>query len=271
MKNIRWDNIGNTLKQILSMKRTKVTLYMAMVLWVAVGTQLIVNRVFQEDFKITEAFIKSNTEEMQSSIEVVAEYKTGFLSDGDKKNIILGLAEAIGLTVDEEITVWQEGTRSEYFFFKQAKQATSEIKIVSMEQDVEEDVIEMRHYIIVRLNILKGIQSVDQYKVILEDALEKIGFNSRQFTLKFEGNREGNLSNEQKHEVALLLVEELQGEIALEYDEGDLYTVYAYTGMLNEYVTSMGNKINVQIAITYNELTNKTKIALATPVLNESW
>jgi predicted RNA-binding protein Jag len=105
----------------------------------------------------------------------------------------------------------------------------------------------------------------------LEKTLDDLGVTSEQITMKYEGNKEGDLTSLQKHEIAELLVKELQGEIALEYDEGDLYTIYAYTGMLNDYVTSMGNKINVQIAITYNELTNKTKIALATPINNESW
>jgi hypothetical protein len=270
MENSKWNNMIHTLKQTFSMKRTKITLYIATVLWVAVATQMVVNKVFQEDFKITEAFVKTDTEEMQSSIEVVAEYKSGTISDDNKKEVILDLADAIGLNVDEEITVWEEDTRSEYYYVKQAKQATSEIKIVSMEQEEQDDVI-IKNYIIVRISILQGIQSVDQYKSVLEDALQKLGVESKQFTLKFEGNREGNLSTDQKHEVASLLVGELQGKIALEYDEGDLFTVYAYTGMLNEYVTTMGNKINIQIAITYNELTNKTKIALATPILNENW
>jgi hypothetical protein len=270
MGNSKWDNFVNTLKQTFSMKRTKITLYIATVLWVAVATQMVVNRVFQEDFKITEAFVKTDTQEMQSSIEVVAEYKTGFLSEEDKENLIYDLADAIGLEVNEEITIWEDDTRTEYFFYKKAKQASSEIKIVSLEQE-EQQVTNLKHFIIVRLSILQGIQSIDKYKSVLEEALEVIGVESKQFTLKFEGNREGNLSTVQKHEVAALLVNELQGKIALEYDEGDLFTVYAYTGMLNEYVTTMGNKINVQIAITYNELTNKTKIALATPILNESW
>jgi hypothetical protein len=270
MENNSWSNFIYNLKQTVSLKRTKITLYIATVLWVAVFTQMVVNRVFQEGFEITEAFVKTETEEMQSSIEVVAEYRTGFLSNSDKKALILGLADAIGLKVDEDITVWEEGTRSEYNIYKQAKQATTEIKIVSLEQE-ERDAIKMKHYIIVRLSILQGIQSIDKYKELLEVALKDLGVESKQFTLKFEGNREGDLTTIEKHEIAALLVEDLQGKIALEYDEGDLFTVYAYTGMLNEYVTSMGNKINVQIAITYNELTNKTKIALATPILNESW
>lgn len=270
MNENKWTDMVNTLKHTLSLRRTKITLYMTMVLWVAVATQIIVNKVFQEDFKITEAFVKTDTEEMQSSLEVIAEYRNGIMSEADKKYLIFSLADAIGLEVEEEITVWEEDKRSEYFYFKQAKQATSEIKVVSMEVK-DNAVVKMKHYIIVRISILKGIESIDKYKKIIEKSFDGLGVKNKQITLTFEGNREGNLTTTQKHDMAELLVKELQGEIALEYDEGDLFTMYGYTGMLEEYVTSMGNKINIQIAITYNELTNKTKITLATPILENSW
>jgi hypothetical protein len=258
------------IKHTFTLKRTKVTLYIALVLWVAFATQVIVNRIFLDDFKITEAFVKTETAEMQSSLEVVAEYKTGFLSENDKKELILQLAESIGLTVDEDIAVWEDDSRCEYYYYKKAKKATSEIKVVSLEQE-ENDSVKMKHYIIVRLSILQGIQSIDQYKTLVDNALNHMQIKEKQITLQYEGNREGNLTNDQKREIARSLVDELQGEIAIEYDEGDMFTVYAYTGMLNDYVSTMGNKINVQIAITYNELTNKTRITLATPILSESW
>lgn len=269
MDNNRWNDYIHKFSNIFSARRTRITLYMAAVLWVAVATQIIVNRMFQQEAQITEAFIKSETQEMQSGLEILAEYQTELLNDSDKKNLIYKIADAIGLIVDDDITVWEEDARSEYFYFKQAKQATTEIKVVSLEQ--EEDPTRLKHYIIVKLNILQGIGSIDQYKKILEETLSDLGVTSEQIMMKYEGCREGDLTSLQKHEIAELLVGELQGEIALEYDEGDLYTIYAYTGMLNDYVTSMGNKINVQIAITYNELTNKTKISLATPINNESW
>jgi len=262
--------ILDTIKQTFSLKKTKITLYMVAVLWLAVAAQMVVNKVFREDFKITEAFEKTNAKEMQSSIEVVAEYDTGFLSEADKKAVIQKLADAIGLNIDGEISIWQEGPRSEYYFFKTAKQATTEIKVISLEQE-EVATVETKHYIVVRLYIYKSFQSVDRYKKIIEDTLAKMGVVSQQITMQFEGNYEGNLSLEEKKQIATLLVEDLQGEIALEYDEGDLYTTYAYTGLLNEYIVSMGSKVNIQIAITYNELTNKTRVTLATPILNQNW
>ncbi|MGF7146057.1 putative RNA-binding protein Jag [Anaerotaenia torta] len=269
MKDINWDRIIENFRKTISLKRTKAALYMAMVLWAAVATQLLVNHMFQKGVQITEAFVKTNTDEMQSSVEIAAEYRSGMLTDEDKKALICNLAAKIGLTIDKGISVWEEGSRSEYYFYKRAKKAISEIKVISVGQ--EEEGTPQKNYIIVRLSIQDGIAGIDKYKKILEQALEKLEVKDMQVTLKYEGVREENLDSQQKKEVARLLVDELQGEIALEYDEGDMYTVYAYTGMLKEYVTSMNTKINIQVAISYNEVTGKTRITLATPILNDSW
>jgi hypothetical protein len=270
MERYIWDVIADRLKHIFSLKRTKLTLYIAIVLWLAVITQMFVNSLFREELQITEAFVKSETEEMKSSLEIAAEYKAGYLSDTEKRDLIHTLADSIGLVIDDDIKVLEEDKRSELYYYKQAKQASTEIKVVDMEQQAD-SAVKMKYYIIVRLNVLQGIQSIDSYKKKLEHAFDKMPTRDKQITLKYEGTRNGSLTGIQKHNIASLLVDGLQGEIALEYDEGDIYTVYAYTGMLNEYITTMGNKINIQIAITYNELTNKTTVTLASPILNESW
>lgn len=270
MKNNKWNDFLNGLKHTFKTKRTRITLYIVAVLWVAVATQVFMNRVFKQEIQITEAFVKSDTEEMKSSLELVANYKSGILSDNDKKDLIQKLADSIGLIIDDDISTLEEGTRSEFYYFKKAKKASTEIKIVSVDQN-DKDALETQNYIIIRLSVLDGIKNIERYKKLLENGMKDLDVKDKQITLEYEGNKEGNLSSKQKKEIASMLVKELQGEIALEYDEGDIYTVYGYTGLLNEYITSAGNKINIQIAITYNELTNKTKITLATPVLNESW
>lgn len=260
----------DSVKQIISLKRTKATLYMVVILWLAFATQFIVNRMFQENVQITEAFVKTNAEEMKSSLEIVAEYNAGFLSEASKKEMIQALADAIGLTIDGEILQKQQASKSEYYFLKRAKKAVSEIKVVSLEQE-EGEAVKVNHYIIVRLDITESVHSIDKYKNLLEKTLDKLGVAEKQITMEFEGNYKGNMSVREKNEIATQLVEDLQGEIALEYEEGNLYTVYAYTGLLKEYIVSMGTKVNIQIAITYNDLTNKTRVTLATPILSQGW
>lgn len=256
----------NRMQAIFSSRRMKLTLYVAVVLWVAVLAQITVNQMFHQDIQITEAFIKSETENMESTLEIIADYKDGEMTDTDKKHIINTIAASIGLNIDNSYTSWSDEERSELLVYKQAKQASTQIKVVSLNED---DIY--KNYIIIQLSLSRGIQNIDYYKKIVEEQLGNLGVKDEQVILKYEGSREGELTLEEKRTLASTLIAELQGDVALEYDEGDLYTVYGYTGMLKEYISSMGNKINVQVAITYNEMKDSTKIVLATPILNESY
>lgn len=270
MKNKMIRYLADNLKPIFSLKRMKFTLYIVLVLWLAFGTQTVMNRFFREKLQITEAFVKTDAEDMQSSIEAVAECKSEYLSEEDKKNFIRQIADAIGLKIDKDISIIKDDDRIEYSFNKRVKQASSEIKVISLEQK-ENSTVKIKNYIIVRLTILKSVQSIDKYKSILESTLGHLGFSDKQITMQYKGCYDGELSKKEKEQIVKMLVEDLQGKVAVEYDEGDLYTVYAYTGLLEEYIMSNGSKVNIQVAIAYNKVSNKTTVYLATPIINQNW
>lgn len=258
------------LKAIFLLKKTKMTLYIVAVLWMAVITQIIMNYMFFKDFKIAEAFVMTNTQDMECDLEIMAEYRNNFLSETDKRNILYHIADAIGLKIDGDITINKVDSLTEYLYHKQAKKAETIIKIVSMEQE-KDSTITMKHYIVVRLNIKESINSIENYRGLIEDALLELDILQKQVTVQYEGSVQGLMSIIDKEEMALLLVKELQGEIVFNYQQGESYTVYAYTGLINEYIESVGCKINIQVAMTYDEELDKTQIYLATPIINQGW
>lgn len=264
------DRFYEALKRILSMKKTKITLYIAAVLWLAVATQIFMNRMFYEEAELTQAFVNTNSGDLKSSIEIIADYEKDFLSEEDKKKLILYLADAIGLRVDKEITVVREDKRSEYSYEKKAKNATTVLKVISLEQEKDAE-IKMKHYVLVKLKIRDSIHSMDKYRKLLEDALGDLGIDKKQLTLQYEGSFSGILTTAEKDRIADLMVKELDGKVAMRYDEGNIYTVYAYSGLINEYITSMGSKVNIQIAMAYDEQAGKTMVYLASPILNMGW
>ena len=78
------DRFLEWLLHIFSLKRTKITLYIVAVLWLSLVTQIIMNRVFLQDLKIAEAFVKTNSEELECNLEIIAEHHMDFLSEEDK-------------------------------------------------------------------------------------------------------------------------------------------------------------------------------------------
>lgn len=258
------------LQAIFSLRRTKITLYIAAVLWIAVFTQIVMNRVFFNSYEIAEAFVKTNTEDMECSLEVIAQHHSEFLSEADKKDILNHLADSIGLDINSDISIVSEGEKTEYSYYKLAKKAETSIKIVSIQEEIDRD-IRIRHYIVVRLNIKESINSIRKYRKLIEEYLDGLNIRERQVNVLYEGLVDGLMSKADKEEMASLLVKELQGEVAFDYRQGESYTVYAYTGLIDEYIETVGCKINIQIAMTCDELLGKTKIYLATPIINQSW
>lgn len=81
--------ILNTIYETFSKKQIKTILYIASALWLALGTQYMVNRIFKEKVKITEAFVKIELEEMglkeqQMSLEYTGSYN-GALAQREKE------------------------------------------------------------------------------------------------------------------------------------------------------------------------------------------
>lgn len=258
------------LQRIFSLKRTKVTLYISAVLWIAVFTQIIMNRIFFNSFEIAEAFVKTNTDDMECSLELVAPYHNEFLSEDDKKEILHHIAGFIGLSIDADISVVREAERTEYSYHKKAKKAETTIKIVSIQEEIASEA-KIKHYIVVRLTIKESIKSMEKYRKLLEKSLDELKIPDRQVTVLYEGMVDGLMSKADKEKMARGLVKDLQGEVAFDYQQGASYTVYAYTGLIDEYIETVGCKINIQIAMTHDELAKKTRIYLATPIINESW
>lgn len=267
------ENLGKImefLRHVFSLKRTKITLYIAAVLWMAVITQILMNRAFFNNFEIAEAFVKANTEDLESNVEIIAQHHNDFLSETDKKDILYHIANAIGLNIDSDITINRYDERTEYSYNKLAKKAETSLKIISMQQE-DDSGIRMKHYIVVRLNIKEAIKSIEKYRKLIEKSLDELGIFERQTNVLYEGYVTGLMSKKDKESMASLLVKDLQGEVAFDYLQGENYTIYAYTGLIDEYIETVGCKINIQIAMTYDEQSGKTKIYLATPIINQSW
>lgn len=87
------NRIIESLSRIFSLKRTKVTLYITLVLWLAVVTQIVMNRMFFDSFQIAEAFVKTNTQDLECNLEIVAQHNNDFLSETDKNDILHHIAD----------------------------------------------------------------------------------------------------------------------------------------------------------------------------------
>lgn len=260
--------LNETFKEFIVGKKAKLTIYILGVLWISVIMQLAVNTFLRPNHNILDAFINTNPEVSSSELEVAADYGKGYLSEADRRDLILYIASEIGLQVNDDVVTNRKGNDCEVYIEKKNKNAETLIKLVSVELENSNGIAEINHYILVRLTIYENMDSLLGYRDLIKDIFKNLNVKNIQTNMQVNGNYKGKLTLDEMNEIANSMVTNLQGKIAYANRQDDLYTIYAYSGLLDEYVNSIGNKINIHIAIDYDEDTDSTKILLGTPVIN---
>lgn len=253
------------------LNKKRIVSYIVLTLWVAVIMQFLVNRFVQSETDIFARLIKNNSEVTTFELETVANFGKGNLSLEGKEELVRHIAAGIGLRIDEKIETNNLDKSSETFVKKKSKNSNTLIKLVSMENKNSLGIIEMEHYIIVRLEVLEDIQSFIYYRDLIEDLLKDLGSMNIQTSMELVGTYEGKLTLDEMDKLVTTMIKHLHGEITYENRKEDLYTIYAYSGLLEEYITVMGMKINIHIAASYDEALNITKIFLGTPIIRKDY
>lgn len=257
------------MERIIKDKKIRMISYIVGIVWIAAMTQLFVNHIFMKEEKIMEAFAATEISMLESNLEVTANYGNYFMTEEDKKQMLVHIASQIGLTKDYTWDVENEVDRSSVTLRKEGKNANSQIKLISCY--FSEDKNNLTQFIRIKLSLKEKLDSILQYKKELEDILEKLGVEDSQFYLSFRGTYKGQLTEEEcKTEVDKLL-NTLQGKIISQGIVEGNYTTYAYTNLVKDYLTVEDKRVNLNIAFSYDEEENRTNLYIGTPIYNQDY
>ncbi len=245
--------------------------------WLFVFLKLLVGAIFEKNTSLVAAFSVTNPQEISASVEVTAKYPLGNLSDKNKLLVLEEVADAIGLTIDAEPKMTASETRQEFSFFKDALAADTELKLITlygdnaMDNAAPEEKESATSYLYAKICLNKSLDTVLAYKTLLEETLNDLSCTEISTTIQLVGDYAGYLPLERRNEITEDILEALGAEVVYEYREHDLYTVYAYTAGLDNYITVDNKKINVHIAMSQNEEHYRTVLYLASPILPDTW
>jgi hypothetical protein len=188
------------------------------------------------------------------------------LTEHDKQALIGYLADAIGVRMDGEITSRETDVSQVYSYTKQARQAATTIKAITLREDTS------RTYLYVELEIYQDTEyDILNYRDIILGTLKDMGVKQAETTLQLLGAYSGKLPVSEWDKLADKMIGNLSGKVIYENRDEDLYTIYAYSNMLSEYITVENKKINMQVAMRYEADNDRTVLYLATPIIRGEW
>ncbi len=247
--------------------------------WLFVVLKLFVGGMFEKNTSLVAAFSVTNPQEISATVEVAAKYPLGELSDKNKLLLLEEVADAIGLVLDAAPEVVNTEQRQEVSFHKEALAAETTVKVISLVKEggsgeaavTDSGQKDITTYLYAEICLNQSLDTVFAYKTLLEEVLQELACTEISTTIQLVGDYGGYLTLERKNEITEEILKALEAEVVYEYREQDLYTVYAYTAALDNYITVENKKINLHIAMSQDEEHYRTTLYLASPILPDTW
>ena len=230
--------------------------------WILAGIQVFRNNLTEKEQQITEVFAQIGTEEKNNETEYFGKIKGSFMGEEERKQFLVKTARELGIT---EMGNVMEEQREGHILTKITTENTrsrTELKILTMSNEEQ--------YLCVRIFFENDLHSAMYYRIRLSDLLEDKVENPQNTTMAY-GFYTGDLTMEQKDQITEEILNCFGAHTVSKQKTDDLYTVYGYTGGINDYMMQGNQAVNLNIAMTYNEIKDKTKVYVAIPVMSESY
>lgn len=231
----------------------------AAVLVVAALLRTVTERAFLAQASIQGAFAALTPDESKGTVTLTGRYLPppyGFA----KEKLVAYFGEQIGLLVEGELREVRYDGRQEYIYEKVAAEALSTVKVVYLTKEQE-------YYLCAEVTLTgQNAAGIASFQTLVKKAAEKLQLEDITTTLELCGTYHREIPLGEKDRLTDLLLRELYAQPVYENRENANYTVYAYTGAVEEYIVVEKRKINVQIAVCYDKEADRTEVVLASPI-----
>lgn len=248
----------------------KIMVFLIVAIWTFLGISYLKERDVVDDGMIVEAFSQTAFANEESIISIDGEYAGEYLATAGAKALLASIATEIGIDNNYEITQNREEQRGEIVLTKEAKRAKTTLKFITMESDTQDNTLDVKQYVTAQIELYDTAECALAYRNILEEILKKNQVTG-EITVSLKGKYPGDLNLEEKNVIANDLLEKLDTNIKTQQRSDDMYVIYGYSKYISEYKKVGNQKINVSLAMNYNEEEESTYIYLSTPLINEDY
>ena len=239
----------------------KRAMYAVIVLWAVLTAVYMTNMGRADKVSISTAFTDSVDGEewceLDTYIEGYGKFGVCYLTQEEKERLVENIASALGITSSYGLATVCEDEVNITVLSKESVDGSVTIKAITQEPQVQ--------YVYVNITVYNNIDCAVSYRELVEGMFDAMGIQGN-VNMNLVGSLEGALNSTEKNELADGLLDRLGAKVVTENRDGDIFTIYAYSKGAGSYITIGGNKININIAIGYDEEQDRTKVYLASPI-----
>lgn len=220
------------------------------------------NIVMSKGNAMLEVYSKYDFDVLQVNIKslgTVNNSKINFLNESELINHIFEILEISNAISIDKI---ETDNKNIYTFVKDSESA----KVIVELENNNTDEIEIKLDIILYEN--------ENALLYLQDKIEEV-YNSlhsdNTMNITIVGTYNQRFSADETKRVAKRILSCIKSNVIEEYETERLYSAYGYTNLIDDYRKIENEKVNVHIALRYNEYEDKTYLYLASPIISEDY
>lgn len=281
----------------------KRAMYAVIVLWAVLTAVYMTNMGRAKKVSISNAFTDSADGEewceLDTYIEGYGKFGVCYLTQEEKERLVENIASALGITSSYGLATVCKDEVNTTVLSKESVNGSVTIKAITQEQQRAENTAEpavteprvtenadspavtepqvtenmngsagtqpQAQYVYVNITVYNNIDCAVSYRELVEGMFDAMGIQGN-VNMNLVGSIEGTLNSTEKNELADGLLDRLGAKVVTENRDSDIFTIYAYSKGAGSYITIGRNKINMNIAIGYDEEQDRTKVYLASPI-----
>ena len=193
---------------------------------------------------------------------------TSYYTEQEKSEWLENVAGLLNVPADVSTESTREDNIVTVSFIRKGANALADFKFITKETEISPEEISLVNYMDMCIRVDGILDNALDYKSSFEALCDDIGAEC-EITVTYTGDVEGRFSESEMKSFSKGFLEGLSAkEVSCAYTEGN-FDLYAYSESEEEYIVSNGERINVNIVMTYDEAEDKTKFYLCSPVIND--
>lgn len=256
---------------------------------------------------LEKVFKNNNIHKADCEIEGYYYLGEKYYGESGSLELIDKIAERLGVNSEYYYDKYRTDAGSVAVMKKEGKSSELGLELITTEYQESQNVIAQRNYLSVSLNIKGSLESGYYYKNLIEKTMKEIcreenddkansenisendkkssntvngekaankdeevstSIISQNLYMVIKGKIYGEIDKEQENKIAKGILKSFQAKEIFNGQNDEHMNVYGYTEILSDYVAIGSDKININIAFSYNEKENITYVYVGSPIVN---
>lgn len=238
----------------------------------AIILQIFINSSVNREKKMVEQVMSDELSDVcEGNVSAYAFYGNEILTPDIKELMVKKLARRIGVYSDYSISHKADDKNETTIFKKSGEYGDTEIRLITMTSTDSNNNISYENYVMSNITLHENsTKEVYKYKKLLLQIYEQLGMNPVT-NIYVSSTLKGKLSDSEIRDEVSSFLGTMDATEVETIDLDGVYCTYGYSRNIDTYAYQNNKKVNVNIAISYNEDEDITYIHKAVPFIDKSF